>query len=82
LAFPNTLGDQAFQVNALHAQGMLLKGNQSQSEYEVTALMNQLLDFHPQHLIDFNGAERSVEIIKQLLSAHDTTRCSDRADRS
>ena len=68
LAFPN-MGDQAFQVNALHTQGMLLKGDQSQSQYEMTELMNQLLNFHPQHLIDFNGAERSVEIIKQLLNA-------------
>src|SRR5262249_14277618 len=32
LAFPNgALGDQAFQVSALHAQGMLLKGDTSQS---------------------------------------------------
>jgi hypothetical protein len=48
---------------------MLLKGDQSQSEYEITALMNKLLSFRPQHPIDCNGAERSIEIVKQLLSA-------------
>jgi predicted glycosyltransferase len=70
LAFPNSeLGDQAFQVSALHSQGMLLKGDQSQSEYEITTLMNKLLHFRPQHLIDCNGADRSIEIVKQLLSA-------------
>jgi predicted glycosyltransferase len=70
LAFPHSeLGDQAFQVSALHSQGMLLKGDQSQSENKITALMNELLHFHPQHQIDCNGADRSVEIIKQLLSA-------------
>jgi len=68
LAFPNgELGDQAFQVNALHAQGMLLKGDQSQSEYEITALMNELLNFCPLHPIDYNGANRSVEIVRHLL---------------
>ena len=46
---------------------MLLKGDLSQSEHEMTALMNQLLNFHPQHLIDFNGAERSIEIVQHLL---------------
>ena len=70
LAFPiEEFGDQVFQVRTLHSQGMLLKGDSSQSEYEMTALMNQLLNFHPQHLIDFNGAERSVEIVTQLLNA-------------
>jgi predicted glycosyltransferase len=70
LAFPNSEhGDQAFQVSALHSQGMLLKGDQLQSEYEITALMNKLLHFRPQHLIDCNGADRSIEIVKQLLSA-------------
>jgi predicted glycosyltransferase len=68
LAFPNNeIGDQAFQVNALHSQDMLLKGDQSQSEYEITALMNKLLRFRPQHPIDYIGAERSVEIVKHLL---------------
>jgi predicted glycosyltransferase len=71
LAFPNSeLGDQAFQINALHCQGMLLKGHQSQSDYEITALMNELLNFRPQHAIDCNGADRSVEIVKRLLSAN------------
>jgi predicted glycosyltransferase len=70
LAFPNGgLGDQAFQINALHAQGMLLKGNPSQSEVEITALMNELLNFRPQHPIDCNGANRSVEILRHLLGA-------------
>jgi predicted glycosyltransferase len=70
LAFPNSeMGDQAFQVNALYAQGMLLKGDQSQSENEITALMNQLLKFRPQHPIDSNGTDRSVEIVKHLVSA-------------
>lgn len=70
LAFPNSaLGDQTLQVNTLQAQGMLLKGDSSQSDNEMTALMNQLLNFHPRRLIDFNGTERSVEIVKQLLDA-------------
>jgi predicted glycosyltransferase len=70
LAFPNSeLGDQAFQVNALHAQGMLLKGDQSQSDKEIGALMKKLLDFRPRHSIEFNGAQRSVEIVNGLLSA-------------
>jgi len=69
LAFPNSeLGDQTFQVNALHAQGMLLKGDQAQTQYEITGLMNDLLKFRPRHPIDCNGAERSVEIIKTLLN--------------
>jgi predicted glycosyltransferase len=71
LAFPNSeLGDQPFQVRALHSRGMLLKGDQSQSEREITVLMNELLNFRPQHAIDCNGADRSVEIVKQLLSAN------------
>lgn len=70
LAFPHgELGDQAFQVNALHSQGILLKGELSQSEHEIAALMNKLLHFKPQNLIDCSGADRSIEIIKQLLSA-------------
>lgn len=70
LAFPNSgKGDQEFQVSALHAQGMVLRGDASHSDDEMTALMNQLLNFHPRRLIDFNGAERSVEIVKQLLDA-------------
>jgi predicted glycosyltransferase len=67
LAFSNERGDQTFQVNALHAQGMLLKGDQSQSEREITVLMNELLNFCPRHPIDYNGADRSVEIVKLLL---------------
>jgi predicted glycosyltransferase len=70
LAFPHSeLGDQAFQVGALQSQGVLLKGDQSQTESEITALMNELLNFRPKHLIDCSGAERSVEIVKQLLYA-------------
>jgi predicted glycosyltransferase len=69
LAFPNNeLGDQPFQLNTLHSQGMLLKGDQSQSEYEITALMNELINFRPQHPIDCNGANRSVEIVRHLLA--------------
>ena len=69
LAFPNSeLGDQTFQVNALHAQGMLLKGDQAQTQDEITGLMNDLLEFRPRNPIDCNGAERSVEIIKNLLN--------------
>jgi predicted glycosyltransferase len=65
LAFPlDNQGDQVFQVTALHSQGMLLKGDDSQSESEITALMNELLNFRPKHSIDCNGADRSVEIIK------------------
>jgi predicted glycosyltransferase len=63
------LGDQAFQVNALYSQGLLLRGDQSLSEGEITALMNKLLHFEPRHLIDCNGTDRSIEIIKQLLKA-------------
>jgi predicted glycosyltransferase len=70
LAFPvEEFGDQVFQVSALHAQGMLLKGDQSQSEREITVLMDKLLCFRPKYPIDYNGAERSVEIVQQLLSA-------------
>ena len=70
LAFPNNeLGDQPFQIDALHAQGMLLKADQSQSQNEITAMMNQLLGFRPQRAIDVKGAERSVEIVRQLLDA-------------
>ena len=70
LAFPHSeLGDQAFQVNALHSQGMLLRGDQSLSEGEITTLMNRLLHFEQRHPIDCNGADRSIEIIKQLLNA-------------
>jgi predicted glycosyltransferase len=69
LAFPNNeLGDQPFQLNALHSQGMLLRADQSQSEHEITALMNDLINFRPQHPIDYNGANRSVEIVRHLLS--------------
>jgi predicted glycosyltransferase len=69
LAFPHSeMGDQGFQVDGLYAQGMLLKGDQSQSENEITALMNELLNFRPQHLIDSDGAERSVKIVEDLLS--------------
>ena len=70
LAFPSSeLGDQVFQVGILHSQGMLLKGDQSQREYETTAQMNELLTFRPRHVIDSNGAVRSVEIVKDLLNA-------------
>jgi predicted glycosyltransferase len=70
LAFPaGDRGDQAFQVNTLQSQGMLLKGAPSQSEHEITALMNELLRFRPQHEIDCNGGDQSVEIVKHLLSA-------------
>jgi predicted glycosyltransferase len=70
LAFPDSdRGDQAFQVDALHAQGMLLKGDRSASEPAIAALMNELLKFRAQHTIDCNGAERSVEIVAQLLRA-------------
>jgi predicted glycosyltransferase len=68
LAFPvGDWGDQTFQVNALHSQGVLLKGDPGQSEKETTALMSELLNFCPKHSIDSNGAVRSVEIVKQLL---------------
>jgi len=68
LAFPNSEhGDQTFQVSALHAQGMLLMGDPTQSENEMTARMNELLTFHPQHPIDCNGGERSIEIVKRSL---------------
>jgi len=70
LAFPHSeIGDQVFQINTLYAQGMLLKGDQTQSKNEITKLMNQLLNFHPQRPIDFDGAKRSVEIIRNLLSS-------------
>jgi predicted glycosyltransferase len=70
LAFPHDeLPDQAFQVNTLHAHGMLLKGDPSLGESEMTALMNKLLRFAPQHPIDCDGADRSLEIIRQLLGA-------------
>ncbi len=68
LAFPNSEhGDQTFQVSALDARGMLLRGDPTQSENEMTARMNALLTFRPQHPIDCNGTERSIEIVKKLL---------------
>lgn len=68
LAFPDgERGDQAFQVSALHAQGLLLKGDLSQSKPAITAQMNQLLNFRAPNAIDCNGAERSVEIVSRLL---------------
>jgi predicted glycosyltransferase len=68
LSFPNkVLGDQAFQAKALYSQGMLLMGDQSQSNAEVTALMEDLLCFRPRRPIDCNGTERSVEVINNLL---------------
>jgi predicted glycosyltransferase len=69
LAFPNSeLGDQSFQVNALHAQGMLMKGDPSQNEVEITDLMNKLLKFRPRHSIDCDGVERSIESVRHLLN--------------
>ena len=68
LAFPlDDRGDQTFQINALHSQGMLLKADESQSESEITVLMNEMLNFRPKHLIDCNGADRSVEIVQHIL---------------
>jgi len=46
----------------------LLKGDQSQGENEITALMILLLNFRPKHQIDFDGADRSVKIVEHLLS--------------
>jgi predicted glycosyltransferase len=68
LAFPvSDGGDQAFHVNALHSQGVLLRGDPSQTEQKTTALMIELLNFRPKHSIDCNGADRSAEIVKNLL---------------
>ena len=70
LAFPDSgLGDQVFQINTLHSEGLLLQGDSSHSESEITASMNELLSFRSRHAIDCNGAERSVEIVKRLLNA-------------
>jgi predicted glycosyltransferase len=70
LSFPNkVLGDQAFQAKALYSQGMLLMGDQSLRSTEVTALMDDLLRFRPRRPIDCNGAERSAEVINNLLGA-------------
>ena len=68
LAFPHSLmGDQAFQVEALAAQGMVLKDDQSLPDHEITALMNRLLRFRPRQAIDCDGGKRSVELVRQLL---------------
>jgi predicted glycosyltransferase len=68
LSFPYAgLGDQLFQVNALHAHGVLLKGDTSQSDRDTTSQMNELLSFRPKYQIDSNGAERSVKIAEQAL---------------
>jgi predicted glycosyltransferase len=68
LSFPHRdFGDQAFQVDVLHGGKMLLRGDQSQSDAEITALMNDLLEFRPQHAIDCNGAAQSVAVIKKLM---------------
>jgi predicted glycosyltransferase len=70
LSFPYAgLGDQVFQVNALHAHGVLLKADTSQSDGETTAQMNELLKFRPKYRIDSNGAERSVKIAEQALKS-------------
>lgn len=70
LAFPNSeLGDQALQVAGLYSKGMLLTGDQSFTDSEITAAMNRLLEFRPKHSIDCNGAARSVEVIKSLVAA-------------
>src|SRR5262249_11498492 len=70
LAFPHSeMGDQAFQVNALYAHGRVLKADRSSSQNEITALMNDMLNFRPPYLIDADGADRSIEIVKRLLSA-------------
>jgi hypothetical protein len=58
-----------FQVNALHAHGVLLKADTSQSDGETTAQMNELLKFRPKYRIDSNGAERSVKIAEQALKS-------------
>lgn len=69
LAFPNGgKGDQNFQVGALHAQGMLLRGDPAQSDNEMTALMNEVLSFRLRHPIDCDGANRSVEIVRDLMA--------------
>jgi hypothetical protein len=69
LAFPSSAhGDQNFQVSALHAQGMVLRGDAAQSDDEITALMNELLNFCPRHSIDCDGANRSVEIVRHLMA--------------
>jgi predicted glycosyltransferase len=74
LAFPDKqLGDQAFQVNALHSKGMLLQGSRLQSQNELTAMMNELPNFRPRHPIDYRGAERSVEILSQMLGVSCST---------
>jgi predicted glycosyltransferase len=75
LAFPHSgLGDQVFQVTALHARGVLLKGDPSQSNRDITTQMNKLLNFRPKYQIDCTGAERSVEIIRRALTHHENAR--------
>lgn len=70
LSFPHSgLGDQVFQVSALQRHGVLLRGDPSQSDREITEQMNALLNFQPKYRIDFGGAERSVKIVVQALEA-------------
>ncbi len=70
LAFPNSdLGDQALQVASLCSKGMLLMGDQSFTDSEITTSINRVLEFRPKHSIDCNGADRSVEVIKSLVAA-------------
>lgn len=70
LSFPHKgFGDQAFQVSRLFSQGMLLMGSQTQGNTETTVLMDELLRFRPRYAIDCNGAERTVEVIGDLLDA-------------
>jgi predicted glycosyltransferase len=69
LAFPyRELGDQVFQIKALHARGAVMMGDADQTESEITALMNELPNFRPKYKIDSNGAQRSVDIIKEAVS--------------
>lgn len=69
LTFPiGRFGDQAYQVDGLHARGILLKGDILRSDSEITAQMNQLLTFVPKQTIDCRGAQRSVEIVSATLA--------------
>lgn len=70
LAFPSGPGaDQAFQVRTFAARGLLLAGDPAMEQAQIAKLMRRLLSFKPASTIDVSGAQRSVQVVQQLLAA-------------
>lgn len=69
LAFPSGPGsDQAFQIQAFAARGLLLAGDPAMQTPHIAALMRRLLGFKPAQTLDADGARRSVQLVRQLLN--------------